>query len=267
MFSVIIPLYNKEKSVQSTLQSVLAQSFQEFEIVLVNDGSTDHSIRVVEKMNIPNLRIIHQENKGVSAARNRGIKEAKNHWIAFLDADDLWGENHLEEMNYLIDKYPDKQFFATSFSRSDGKKMKIWKPEETDYVVDNYFKGMLSQHLVSTVATVIHRSIFDMIIGFDANLTVGEDLDLWARIGKLFPLVKSNTVTAMYRLDAENRTAKIPTDFKRSIFYKVDFKSKMGDDERWYYRTLIVNMMKLSIKRGNWKMFFALLKKHNFDLI
>lgn len=267
MFSVIIPLYNKEKSIESTIQSVLDQSFQGFEIVVVNDGSTDNSIGVVEQMNVPNLRIIHQENQGVSAARNKGIKEGKNHWIAFLDGDDIWEKNHLEEMKNLIEKYPDKQFFATSFARSDGKEIKMWKPEVDDYVVPNYFTGMLRQHLVSTIVLVIHRSVFDMMKGFDPHLTIGEDLDLWGRIGKLLPLVKSNKVTALYRLDAENRTAKIPTDFKRSIFSKIDLKSEMGDDERWYYRTLIVNMMKASIRQKNWKMFFKLLKKYNFQLI
>jgi glycosyltransferase involved in cell wall biosynthesis len=84
MFSVIIPLYNKELSISNTIQSVLDQTFQNFEIVIVNDGSTDNSVKEVEKFDDKRIRLIHQENKGVSAARNRGIEEAKYEWIAFF---------------------------------------------------------------------------------------------------------------------------------------------------------------------------------------
>src|SRR5690554_5521626 len=97
MFSVVIPLYNKELSISNTIQSVLDQTFQNFEIVIVNDGSTDNSVKEVEKFDDKRIRLIHQENQGVSAARNRGIKEARYEWIAFLDGDDLWEKEHLEE--------------------------------------------------------------------------------------------------------------------------------------------------------------------------
>ena len=90
MISVVIPLYNKEKQIKRTLQSVLTQTFQDFEIVIVNDGSTDNSTIEVEKIKDSRIRLIHQENAGVSAARNKGIEEAKYELIAFLDADDEW---------------------------------------------------------------------------------------------------------------------------------------------------------------------------------
>jgi len=90
MFSVVIPLYNKERSVKNTIESVLNQTFQDFEVIVVNDGSTDNSLEVVKSFNDERIRIINQKNSGVSSARNRGIKEAKYEWIAFLDADDLW---------------------------------------------------------------------------------------------------------------------------------------------------------------------------------
>ena len=87
MISVVIPLYNKEKQIRKTLQSVLTQTFQDFEIVVVNDGSTDNSAIEVEKVKDPRIRLIHQQNAGVSAARNKGIEEARYELIAFLDAD------------------------------------------------------------------------------------------------------------------------------------------------------------------------------------
>src|SRR5690554_7052561 len=96
MFSVVIPLYNKELSINNTIQSVLNQTFQDYEIVVVNDGSTDKSLEVVKQINDFRIRIINKLNGGVSSARNRGIEESKFDWIAFLDGDDLWMENHLE---------------------------------------------------------------------------------------------------------------------------------------------------------------------------
>src|SRR5690606_27197086 len=95
MFSIVIPLYNKELSVGNTIHSVLNKRFQDFEVLLVNDGSTDNSANAVEKINDARIRLITQTNLGVSAARNRGITEAKFEWIAFLVSDDLWLENHL----------------------------------------------------------------------------------------------------------------------------------------------------------------------------
>ena len=90
MISVVIPLYNKEEQIADTLQSIFAQTFQDFEIVIVDDGSTDNSVEEVEKFDDSRIRLIHQTNAGVSAARNRGIEEARGELIAFLDADDEW---------------------------------------------------------------------------------------------------------------------------------------------------------------------------------
>ncbi|HOA81558.1 MAG TPA: glycosyltransferase family 2 protein, partial [Defluviitaleaceae bacterium] len=116
MFSVVIPLYNKELSIGNTIQSVLDQTYQEFEIVVVNDGSTDNSLQIVEQINDPRIRIINKPNGGVSSARNRGIKEAKSEWIALLDGDDLWTPNYLIEMKNLINDFHNNKFFGCNFS-------------------------------------------------------------------------------------------------------------------------------------------------------
>ena len=115
MISVVIPLYNKEQYIERAVYSVLSQTFQQFEIVIVNDGSTDGSASVIERMDNPLIRLIHQKNGGVSAARNRGIEEARFEYIAFLDADDEWKENHLEIIAGLISKFPECGVFGTSY--------------------------------------------------------------------------------------------------------------------------------------------------------
>ena len=115
MFSIVIPLYNKEEHIAATLRSVLTQTHQNFEVVVVDDGSTDGGAAVVETFTDPCIRLIRQENGGVSAARNRGIAEARGEHVAFLDADDEWMPEHLEELATLIAAYPECRARATNY--------------------------------------------------------------------------------------------------------------------------------------------------------
>jgi glycosyltransferase involved in cell wall biosynthesis len=266
MFSVVIPLYNKELSISNTIQSVLNQTFQEFEIVIVNDGSTDNSVKEVEKIDDKRIRLIHQENKGVSAARNRGIKEAKYEWIAFLDGDDLWMENHLEEMTKLIHEYNDCKFFSTSWMNSNLG-IKKNKQNDSSLQIKNYFSEMLKRHLVWTGTVVIHNSIVKKVGLFDAKLAVGEDLEYWARIAKQYPLVKSNLVTAIYRLEAENRHDHKPLELNKSIYPHIKLNKNMSDTVYVYYGRMIINKMREFVKYREWSNFFVLLKIHNYKLL
>src|ERR1035437_6016704 len=117
MFSIIIPLYNKAKYIQKAIHSILSQTFQEYEIIIVNDGSTDNSLEVISscQLSTVNYQLINQENKGVSTARNNGVKLAKYDYIAFLDADDWWEPTYLEEMKALIDEFPDAGIYGSSY--------------------------------------------------------------------------------------------------------------------------------------------------------
>src|SRR5690554_4270366 len=114
-FSIIIPLYNKEKYIENTLKSVLNQSFSDFEVIVINDGSTDQSVAMVEKIKDPRIHIVHQENQGVSVARNRGIALATTPHITFLDADDFWYPHYLETFYELLEKHPQHSVFSAAF--------------------------------------------------------------------------------------------------------------------------------------------------------
>lgn len=118
MISIVIPLYNKEKQIAHTLQSVFAQTFQDFEIVIVDDGSTDNSVMEVKKFDDPRVLLIQQSNAGVSAARNRGIEEANGELIAFLDADDEWMPEFLQTILQLKKIYFNCKVWATSYFNS-----------------------------------------------------------------------------------------------------------------------------------------------------
>src|SRR5690606_24640193 len=119
MFSVVIPLYNKELSIIETINSVLGQDFDDYEIIVINDGSTDNSRQKVYSIIDSRIRIIDQANGGVSSARNRGINEAKYEWIAFLDGDDLWKNNHLQTFKKMITNYSEYKVFCTSYITSN----------------------------------------------------------------------------------------------------------------------------------------------------
>lgn len=108
--SVVIPLYNKAPHIERALNSILSQTIQPIEIVVVDDGSTDGGPKIVENFNYPNIRLIRQEHQGVSIARNRGITESKGGLISFLDADDVWLPGYLEEINKLRERFPKREY-------------------------------------------------------------------------------------------------------------------------------------------------------------
>lgn len=266
MFSVVIPLYNKEVSIKKTIQSVLDQTCQDFEIVIINDGSTDNSIKAVEAINDSRIRLIHQENQGVSAARNRGIKEAKYEWIAFLDGDDLWEPNHLEEVKNMQMKFYNAKVFATSFKLSDEKILFKHDRQEEVFKIENYFKEAQKEYIVWTSATVVHKSCFDVVSMFNEKLNRGEDRDLWARLATYYDIVKSKTTTAIYSKDDENSLTNKKALYEKSFVSIVDLQGKYGD-ERKYYKKIILNRMKSQIKNFNFKEVFVIFFKHNWQLI
>lgn len=106
-FSVVIPLYNKEKYIRNTLKSVLDQTVHNFEIIVVDDGSTDGSLQAANSIANEKIKVISQKNAGVAVARNVGVENAKADYIAFLDADDKWQPNYLENIEKLIDEFPE----------------------------------------------------------------------------------------------------------------------------------------------------------------
>lgn len=119
MFSVVIPAYNAEKFIRNSIQSVLKQTIHDFEILVVDDGSIDNTGKVVESIGDQRIKYIKQENGGVSVARNTGIKAAEGEYICFLDADDLWYEDHLETLSKMITTYPQCGAYLTGYALSD----------------------------------------------------------------------------------------------------------------------------------------------------
>jgi Glycosyltransferases involved in cell wall biogenesis len=197
MISIVIPLYNKEKQIQNTLKSVFNQTFQDFEIVIVNDGSTDHSVEVVKQINNSRIRLIEQTNQGVSAARNTGIKEAKYDYIALVDADDEWKPTYLETQLDLINSFPECSVFACAYEFRRGEKtiqliLNRIPFEGEKGILSNYFEVASCSHPpLWTSAVVAKKEAFLSIGGFPVGIKSGEDLLTWARLAVKYKIAYS----------------------------------------------------------------------------
>lgn len=182
-FSVVIPLYNKEPFVEKTLRSALDQTFSDYEIIVVNDGSKDGSSDVAKRVleGIENATIIDQENAGVSTARNNGIAAANGEYICFLDADDWWEPTFLEEMDRLITEYPDAGLYCTNYYYVHNRKSTVKLDIPTGYF--NYCKEYArTLCMIATSSSSSSRAILTEMGGFKSHLKLGEDFDLWIRI-------------------------------------------------------------------------------------
>ena len=160
-FSVVVPLYNKENCIRMTLESVKKQSFKDYEVIVVDDGSTDCSLEEARKIKSENITIIHQQNQGVSVARNTGILHAQGQYIAFLDADDEWEPDYLKTIDHLIEKYPESDMYVTAYrvDMGNGKSHYSARLTPTTGCLESYWLTyQYAYDFVWTSATVIRTS-------------------------------------------------------------------------------------------------------------
>lgn len=212
--SVVMPLYNKEREVSTTISSILSQTFKDFELLVVNDGSTDLSVQVVEKITDIRVRIINQENAGVSAARNTGVRLALSELIVFIDADDLWHPDFLATIVALCEDYPEAKWFATGYEivhPETGRSLSKLRGPVKDFqrgILSNYFAvAVCSDPPVWSSATAVMRDAMQAIGGFPVGIGSGEDLLTWARLAVRFPLAYEARSLAVFRVSGIHRRA------------------------------------------------------------
>ena len=226
-FSVIIPLYNKAPYVCKALESVLAQTYTDFELIVVDDGSTDESANIAETMlreikgyrlevkgqddsiaetNAYNLspinyKLIRQANAGVAAARNNGVAQANGDYLAFLDADDWWEPTYLERMAQLIEDYPDAGLYASNYVYYKPGKTHVALNIPTGYI--NYPKAYYEGGAmpVTSITAIIPYEVFDEMGGFPEGIKLGEDFLLWAKIALQYKVAFLNEPLAWYNND------------------------------------------------------------------
>lgn len=208
MITVVIPLYNKRSSIACALDSVLNQSVLPIEIIVVDDGSTDGSAEIVNGFKHPLIRLIQQLNSGVSAARNKGIEEAKGDWIAFLDADDEWLPEYLETMHSLSQTYPQCQVVASAYMLQDHrgtqKPIILRKiPFQGEHgMLNNYFEVASCSHPpICSISVTVKKTALQEIGGFPVGIKVGEDLITWARLAVNFDISYSTKKLSIFKQD------------------------------------------------------------------
>ena len=214
--SVIIPLYNKAKSIRRTLSSVLNQTYKDFELIVVDDGSTDDGSEIVKSIDDDRIRVFRKQNGGVSSARNYGVKLSNHDLVTFLDADDLWEKDYLKNLASMREAYPMAGMYAQAYDKifNNGS---IESPDLTfmhgkrELLIDKYENYVLKYPLICASSIAIDKSLFISAGCFDEKLSHGEDLELWFRLAMMKPFVYNGEVTAHYMFgDQLNTHLKLP---------------------------------------------------------
>lgn len=226
MFSIIIPLYNKEKVILSTIDSILNQTYHNFELIVVDDGSTDKSSEKVKALNDSRIKYYYKENGGVSSARNYGIKKAQYDWIFFLDADDYVIENALELFAHYINKYPDYKLYIGDCAGQQS----IFSNKL--FIYTNALKAYnKKKFIIRTGNTVFHKDVFRSSM-FNEQYSIYEDLELFIYLLKEYSVVKIPCKVFVYETEFCYLSRK--RDLKKDFISYADCYT----DNKYYNRTV-----------------------------
>jgi glycosyltransferase involved in cell wall biosynthesis len=217
--SVIVPTYNRRHLIGRALDSIFRQSYRDFEILVVDDGSTDDTRSVVEALG--GVRYLAQENGGPARARNFGIQHAQGELIAFLDSDDLWLTDFLETQVRVLDDHPEAALASARFSVG-GREARFFSRSQT-LIAGDLYPRLYRESFMRTPCTVVRRSCLDTVGGFNEAYRWSEDQDLWLRIARRYPVAYVNRTLVRIGRDGDNtsRDVKRPLDVHLKIALEV----------------------------------------------
>lgn len=230
MFSVVMPAYNAEKFIELSIKSILGQTYKDFEILVIDDGSKDNTKAVVNSFNDKRIKYIYQENSGVSVARNTGITNATGDYVCFLDSDDEWRENHLEELNTLMEQFTNYNVYITGYdlTLNDGtlihKSQEILKsfPDERFVSKDAYEIMNKNGYFIHTNTVCCKREVFEKVGLFVQGVKNGEDDDMWMRLFAYYDIVISKTATTVYNRANAGATSQRTAVFDNIFCKRID---------------------------------------------
>ena len=232
--SVIIPTYNREEFITETINSVLNQTYKDFEIIVVDDGSTDNTKQKLESFK-SKIKLIEQKNSERAIARNNGVKNSKGKYLAFLDSDDIWIKNKLEKQVELLDSKPEVILtYGQSLRINEhGQKIKIAKRQLEGYS-GKVFERLLLRNFIVSATPIIRREYFDKTEGFQTKYIPYEDWEFWLRFSLLGKFYFFNNPFAYYRIH-KNQSVKLVNAEKiekvTSLLLEDSFKLKGDIDE------------------------------------
>ncbi len=209
VISVIIPAYNSSKTILSTIKSVLNQTFSDFELIIINDGSTDSTLEVIRNVLDSRIKIFSYPNNGVAVSRNQGIKNASGELIAFLDADDLWTPDKLELQLKALKNNPNAAlaYSWTDFIDENGQ---IVNTGMRTVINGNAYTELLKSNFLQNGSNpLIHKYVLDRIGGFDESLPAAQDWDLYLRLGFHYEFLCVPCPQILYRVSSDSMSANV----------------------------------------------------------
>lgn len=225
--SVVIPLYNKAPYISRAIQSVLSQTLPAAEIIVVDDGSSDGSSRLVEREFGSTVKLIYQENSGEAAARNRGIEVSDYPWIGFLDGDDEWKPDFLAQINSLKANFPNCGLYATSAQtlKPDGQisfpNLSILPAEPWMGIIPNFFELFQNGYAFNSSSVVVSKNVLIEVGCFPSGVKEMVDIACWVNIAMRYPIAFSTSKSVIYHQDAENRLGNEFTLRKEMYFNQI----------------------------------------------
>lgn len=239
MFSVILPLFNKAPFLCRAIDSVLAQDCTNWELLVVDNNSTDGGPELLRQYNDSRIRLLHEPQQGVSFARNKGVNEARYPWICFLDADDTWSAGILSHFSEQIKKYPEAVMYSAAYqiieTHSGIRPVQRMKEDALSevYPANNFFKAYVHADMpVHTSSVCVSKSLFLEMGGFDTSIHYGEDTLLWSRIFLKGKVVVSSFMGATYHRNAGNRSDQSPHTLKELPVIKT-FETMFAATPEW----------------------------------
>lgn len=237
--SVVIPLYNKEEYIVRTIQSVLGQTYSNFELIVVDDGSTDDSKSIVSSIADTRVRLVSQKNSGSAAARNTGIRHSTGDIVAFLDADDQWMPTFLEEIVELSKKYPNVGIYGTAYSvYSENTLLRdnVWNAELGNRILSSYYAetALCGFPIFITSSFAAPRSVLERVDGYQEDYRSGQDHDLFGRIALRYPIAYSPKICSRYNAGSANNYDRVT--YAREIPLERYFLSLPQSEREVYLR-------------------------------
>lgn len=263
--SVVIPLYNKEKHIGASLKSVLDQSYQPYEIIIINDGSSDKSLDIVSNFTHPTIKIHSQKNTGVAAARNLGIQLSRSNYIAFLDADDIWHKDFLLHIKEAVEEFPEHKIYASAIVFEVSKNIKhtasYTEIKKKPIQILSYFTSSLKHSLLYSSSIVVHKSIFDQLGYFNPKLKTGEDTDMWIRMGLKNDVVFISKPLSLYRYTS-NSLSRAKLNFNTHLNPDTYLEQEVHRPDLHKFLNNLRFALTLQAKEANDSFYIAAFSKH-----